>query len=170
MFKIPNLEKRKQHTTTIIETYKRIIETLTNNKKIQIYITYFIHTILVFIPFIILISKPVNVYFYISLIIWILIMCLHLYFNGCIFIRIERELMEDNSWIGIWTYVFYILHYFRVELTPPLLNFIFIVGVTIMTCIIVLKLISHFEPYIIITILKWIGYFFLQKHIEIHQL
>jgi hypothetical protein len=140
MFKTPDLVVRKQHTKYIIEKYQTYIQKLFTETNFQIYATYFLHGIIVFLPFYILLFKSLNIYFYISLIVWVIIIFLHLYFNGCIFIRIERELTKNKKWKGIWTYLFDFLEFIGITVTDKLANNIFICWGIIFSLFIFLKI------------------------------
>lgn len=37
---------------------------------------------------------------------WALVVAAHVFFDGCLLIRIERSLLNDDSWIGFWSLVF----------------------------------------------------------------
>jgi len=138
---MPDLVVRKQHTNYIIEKYQKYIQKMFKENIFQIYTTFFLHGIIVFFPFYILLFKSLNFYFYISLIIWLLIMVLHLYFNGCIFIRIERALTKNKKWKGIWTYLFDILEYFGITVTDKLADNIFVCWSICFSLFIFLKII-----------------------------
>ena len=167
MFRLPDLDIRKEHTKVVIQRYERFLDKIIKNKKIKANLTFFLHILIVVVPFFILIFRPVDIYFYISLILWILIVFLHFYFNGCIFIRIERELMEDKTWKGIWTYIFYIFDYFKISVTNNISNYLFISWGVNFTIFILFKLLLHVYPSIISYIIKWISMLFLQKNITI---
>lgn len=157
MFKFPDLDTRKQHTKKVIQKYESLLNKITKNKKVKVNITYILHLLFVVLPCFILVFKQINIYFYISLIIWILIVSLHFYFNGCIFIRIERELMEDKTWKGIWTYIFYIFDYLKINVTSTLSNFIFILWGISFTLFVILKLLINNNPSILSKIIKIIS-------------
>jgi hypothetical protein len=164
---IPDLETRKRHTKQIIKNYGLFLEKITKNKTLKIYITYLIHILIVIFPLFIIVFKRIDLYFYISVILWILIMCFHFYFNGCIFIRIERELMEDKTWKGIWTPLFYILNIFNVETTSNLANSIFICWGILLTMFIFLKLLFQYEPSILYFFIILLPKVLFQKNINI---
>ena len=37
---------------------------------------------------------------------WALVVAAHVFFDGCLLIRIERALLNDDTWIGFWSLVF----------------------------------------------------------------
>jgi len=154
MFNIPDLDTRKQHTTYVIQTYNKFLDKITKNKNVKLNITFFFHSLFVIIPLFILIFSSIDIYFYISFILWILIVLLHFYFNSCIFVRIERELMEDKTWKGIWTYLFNTLEYFNINITKQFANFIFMTCGFLFTHSIFIKLLIHFKPSLVMEIME----------------
>lgn len=37
---------------------------------------------------------------------WLLILTAHLFFDGCLIVRVERKLLHDDQWYGFWTIPF----------------------------------------------------------------
>ena len=37
---------------------------------------------------------------------WALVVAAHVFFDGCLLIRVERSLLKDDKWIGFWSLVF----------------------------------------------------------------
>lgn len=128
MFKmpLPDLETRKKHTKYAIEKFNILTEKIIKDKLLRGGLLYFFHLFIVGSTFFIIIFSQLNIFFYISILVWLIIMIMHLYFGGCIFIRIERELLNNKSWKGIWTHLFDILEYFGYEITDKFSNNIFI--------------------------------------------
>ena len=141
MFKIPSLDDRKNHTEYIIKKFDDSTSKIIKNKKLRGNLLYYFHLFFVSFIFLIILFGPINIYFFISLIIWIFIMLLHLYFGGCIFIRIERELLDDKSWKGIWTYFFNILEYYDYKITDNISNSIFVCASILISFIFFIKMI-----------------------------
>ena len=143
MFRIvfPNLEARKKHTKYVIEKFNILTEKLIKDKLVRFGLVYSFHIICICCTILTLIFSPINFFFYIQLLVWLMIMLMHIYFSGCIVIRIERELLEDKTWKGVWTYVFDILEMFGYEITNEFSNNIFICVAIIICFIIFLKLI-----------------------------
>jgi len=40
---------------------------------------------------------------------WLLILTAHLFFDGCLIVRVERRLLRDDRWYGFWTIPFGLL-------------------------------------------------------------
>lgn len=125
---INSLEKRKQHTEYIVKNAVDFTTLFIKNKKVSGYFVIFIHIFIGLLSLIYLIFfKDMDYLFYSYLLLWIIIFFLHFYFNGCIMIRIERELIEDKKWCGAWTPLFSLLeNYFKLRITNKMANNIFI--------------------------------------------
>lgn len=101
------ISKRKKLTNDLFLFFEKKLFQLTNNNIKSGYIITFFHYILILFTFILIASKD-NKKFYIGTILWIIITLLHMFFNGCIFIRLERYLWKNNDWVGPWTIIIYI--------------------------------------------------------------
>lgn len=144
MFNNLDLEHRKNYTNSIIQTYIRLLKNITNNQTFNVNITTFFHILIVILPSYLLIVKPVHtIYFYISLVIWVLIILSNLYFNGCIFIRIEQELISDKTWKGPWVYLFSLLKLFNINVTPTISTYIFISGGILFLTLLLFKIYKY---------------------------
>lgn len=141
MFTIPDLNTRKKHTKYLIKKFDESTGKIIENSKLRGKILYYFHCFIVSTIFLIILFGSINVYFFISLALWIIIMLLHLYFGGCIFIRIERELFDDKSWKGIWTYIFNILEHYGYTITDNISNNIFICIAILLSSIFFMKMI-----------------------------
>ncbi len=141
MFKIPDLDTRKNHTKYLIKKFDESTSKIIENKHLRGKLLYYFHCCLVSVIFLIILFGSINIYFFISLTLWIIIMFLHLYFRGCIFIRIERELFDDKSWKGIWTYFFSVLECYGYNVTDNISNSIFICSAILFSSIFFMKFI-----------------------------
>jgi hypothetical protein len=141
---IPDLETRKKHTSYLTRSVSNFLEYFTSNDEIKAYIIIFIHYLIVVPPMFYLIFGKVDKLFYVFILLWVIIFSLHFYFNGCIFIRIERELLKDKDWRGQWTPVFFVLKKFNIEPTTGLINNIFICWGILVSLLILLRLIFNF--------------------------
>jgi len=69
-----------------------------------------IHTAFTIVSISILIICKINKLFYLNLILITLIICGNLYFNGCILVKLERELLKPcKNWYGPTTVLYQIL-------------------------------------------------------------
>ena len=120
------LEKRKQHTKSIIEKTKNFLYNFTHNDTISGFILVLFHWIIICIPLLYLIIGEINKLYYICCFIWIAIFSLHYYFKGCILTRIERSLWQTKDWWGPWVVLFTPLENTGIEITSQLSENIFI--------------------------------------------
>lgn len=161
-----SLDNRKKNTkiicNNIILFLNNITNNITNNKRYTFLILILIHYFIVLIPFYFVIFSKIDYKFYISIILVFLIFILHFYFNGCIFIRVERKLLNDKNWYGIWNIIFIPLKYLGFEINSNLINNIFIcVGIFIIFFIFI-KIIFYEQITLILNlILNYINNFFI---------
>jgi hypothetical protein len=105
-----SLEKRKKLTHNIIFFLNNIISKLINNKILAAFLIMLIHTAFVIVSISTLIICKINKLFYLNLILITLIICGNLYFNGCILVKLERELLKPcKNWYGPTTVLYQIL-------------------------------------------------------------
>lgn len=142
---IPDLETRKKHTKYLTKSISNFLDHFTKNNETKAYIVIFIHYLIVLPLFFYIIFGKVNAIFYFFLTELLIIFLLHFYFNGCILIRIEREFFNDDKWFGQWTLAFHLLKRFGIELTPRLINNIFISWGILLSLFIFLKLALNFD-------------------------
>lgn len=136
-----NLETRKQNTQYIISEAEDFCSIFTNNKKLAGIVLATIHTIVIFLAsFHLIFTTQIDYLFYVCLIFWIVIACMHIYFNGCILIKIERELLDNKKWYAGWTPFFLLAEKYSSEKIPTkaLNNFFICFGIFV-SCIIFLK-------------------------------
>lgn len=100
MFKT-SIPIRKKIAKEIFEIFEKTLFIFTGSNQISGYIVVFFHYLFVMFLYLLLISQ--NKYYYIlGAISWLLLILAHLFFNGCIFIRLERYLWNTNRWFGPW--------------------------------------------------------------------
>ena len=135
---INSLEKRKQHTEFITNSALEFVALFTKNKKKAGNFFVLLHILTGLFSLVYLIFfKDVDCLFYLCLAMWILIFVMHFYFNGCIMVRIERQLLDNKNWYGGWTPLFSVLeNYFKLKITNKMANNIFIcVGILIIVSV-----------------------------------
>ena len=121
-----DIESRKINTHNIIMFFKNELYKINPNHTINGFIIFLIHWITCAIPSLIILIGNINIYFYMSCFVWLLVFGGHFYFKGCILTRVERELWQDTSWVGPWVIPFTLLESFGVTITPNLAENIFI--------------------------------------------
>lgn len=143
---INSLEKRKQHTDFITNHAVDFLTMFIPNKLYAGIFLTLLHISIATSSLIYLIFfKDFDYLFYLSLGLWISIFFMHFYFNGCIVIRIERKLLDNKKWIGLWGPLFSILeNYFKLKITNKTANNIFICFGILIIASIFLKFLYYF--------------------------
>ena len=104
-----------------------------------------LHWVCVGIPLLGLILFKLDWRFYLSGLTWVIICGLHVYHNGCIFTRIERELWQSKDWLGPWVLPFYCLERIGISVTSGLANNIFVCWGILVIIWIILRIIFSIE-------------------------
>ena len=103
-----SIEDRKKITQKLSELIEKILFPITKNNEYSGAIVAFCHYLfIVAITFMILSKEPL--FFILGALAWIGIFVGHIFFKGCIFIRIERHLWKKDEWYGPWGVPLYIL-------------------------------------------------------------
>jgi hypothetical protein len=123
---IPSIETRKKHTKILIDYVHRKLFKLTGNDAISGYIVFLFHYVVAAVALLCILIGNINWMFYLSFVTWIAIFSLHLYFNGCILTKLERSLWNTREWSGTLSWIFSPAVNTGVEMTPNLVNNIFI--------------------------------------------
>jgi hypothetical protein len=123
---MPSIETRKKHTKLFIEHTQNGLFKLTGNDAISGYIMFILHQVLVYVSLIYILIGEINWLFYLFFTSWIAAFMIHLYFNGCILTRIERSLWDTREWSGTLAWIFSPAVNTGTEMTPNLVNNIFI--------------------------------------------
>ena len=112
IFSMFYLENRKKYTKIIIQTISNIMIKVFGNRIVagSLFILFHIVSVL-FIIYIIVYDKVVS-YFHTCSFLWLIIIYSNYYFNGCILARIEKHILQDNTWAGPINLLFYPLHLF----------------------------------------------------------
>lgn len=136
-----DLETRKKHTKSVIKFFKDNLYKINPNHEINGMLVLILHWICVGVPLLGVFLFELNWKFYLSSLVWIIICALHLFHNGCIFTRIERELWGCKDWYGPWILPFTILEKLGVEVTSGLANNIFVCWGILLVIWIILRII-----------------------------
>ena len=140
-----DLETRKKHTKSVIKFFKDNMYKINPNHEINGMLVLILHWICVGVPLLGVFLFELNWKFYLSSLVWIIICFLHLFHNGCIFTRIERELWDCKDWYGPWILPFTILEKLGVEVTSGLANNTFICWGILLVIWIILRIIFSIE-------------------------
>ena len=121
-----HLETRKKNTKNIVELVKNNAKKIISNDVICGYIIVYIHWILTGIPLYFILFGKVNIKFYSSCFLWLMIFVAHFYFKGCIITKIEKKIWNMSKWYGPWMLLFTPIEYFGLTITPQIANNIFL--------------------------------------------
>ena len=131
------IQERKMHMKHIIDN----IDIIKNNIKINntqfVYSIIVIHTIIVGICILYLLLCKIDKIYFIFILIWILIIILNFYFNGCVLTRIERYYLKDDKWYGPPTLPFLLIGY---PITKKEANIVIYISSFLITATIMVKL------------------------------
>jgi hypothetical protein len=111
-FSVFDLETRKKYTKYGIEIISNILIKVFGNRTVagSLFILFHIVSVL-FVIYSIIYDKVVS-YYYIYTFFWLIIIYSNYYFNGCLLARIEKHILQDNTWAGPISLLFYPLHLF----------------------------------------------------------
>lgn len=140
-----DLETRKKHTKSVISFFKNNLYKINPDHKVNGLIVLILHWVCVGVPLIGLILFKLDWRFYLSALTWVIICGLHVFHNGCIFTRIERELWQSKDWLGPWVLPFYCLERIGISVTAGLANNIFICWGILVIIWIILRIIFSIE-------------------------
>lgn len=95
-----DLQTRKEYTRIIVDSVSQKMLCAINNRIVCGRLLVIIHTIMVGYIIFNLITQEINIKYYVCTIIWVVIIYLNYYFNGCILSKIEKEIFQDKMWNG----------------------------------------------------------------------
>ena len=115
-----NIENRKKNTKKVILNLRKFLESVNPNPAVNGLIVLIFHWASVGLPLL-------------GLFIWFMICIFHLYFNGCILTKLERNLWNTKEWYGPWYVPFAMLENIGITVTYALAQNIFIIwGVVVL--------------------------------------
>ena len=106
------LETRKKYTNLIVDTISSSILSVINNNFIAGTIFIFCHMNSVTYMVYNLIYAEVDSMYYFYTITWIIVIYSNYYFHGCILAKIEQNVLQNKTWVGPISILFYPLHLF----------------------------------------------------------
>lgn len=139
MINIFNMKDRKIYTKNKIKKITSLLLSIfkTGDKAGWVF-AIFLHYIPHVITILLFLYYPFNLSF---LIIWLISCCLHLFFKGCIHIRLERSLFNNKKWSG----PYHILENFNIELnTKNMMKVYYILSICLLL-IYVIKFIHYWH-------------------------
>jgi len=94
------LEERKKYTKYVIEEVEKILLKFVDKKGYAGLMVVGFHYFLIVISVTYIMFGSVNIYYYMSSLLYVVIIILHFICGGCILTRIERSLFETKEWYG----------------------------------------------------------------------
>ena len=125
---------RKSYTKNKINNITDLLLKFFKTKKqagwfVCIFMHYMPHLIL----FILFLKDPFNILFFF---VWLVAFAMHLFFNGCIHLRLERHLFENKKWAG----PYHLLENLGMELNTKTINKFLYFGVAVIFTMCLIKL------------------------------
>ena len=94
------LERRKENTKWSVKQIENFFLNFTNKREYAGLILVGVHYFAVMGSVAYIFFGDIDVYYYISISFYLLIVFLHYYYNGCILTRTERSLFDTKTWYG----------------------------------------------------------------------
>jgi len=102
---------KKKYTNQIINNGACAFEDVCGSKKNGAALIIFLHFFGVLMIALMLFSHD-DVLIIVGSFMWLLIITMHLVFDGCFLVKIERKLLENKEWVHIWCILFNIIAFF----------------------------------------------------------
>jgi hypothetical protein len=134
-----DLETRKKYTKCITETVSNTMIRVFGSRYVAGSLFVLFHIVIALFVIYSLISNKVVSYYYGYSFLWLIIIYSNYYFNGCILSRIEKYILQDNTWAGPINLIFYPLHLFYKHDKQIMNNYIKFFWVTPVSSFIILK-------------------------------
>ena len=131
---------REKIRSTALNTISSLAITIAGSQLSAAYLVTFIHIICIIIVILLIFASNSPLYVYIGAALWVFIVAAHLFFNGCLAIRIERHLFQDNNWYGVWTPLFILIESFGYVLSQKIRQQIFSIAGVIISIFVLLRI------------------------------
>lgn len=86
------------YLNTILLFCESKIKLITNNYKINGFIIFYIHLLILFFTFYFLFLHPLGIMFYVMVVVWITMSLSYFYFNSYILTNHDRKIGNTNEW------------------------------------------------------------------------
>ena len=113
----------REEKTKIINGMSKSIEDLAGSKKNGGWLLVLIHNVIVMLVLIQIFYCNSKIEVGMGTALWLFLVSCHFLFNGCILVRLERNLFESKEWYNVW----YLLFYFADLIGYPLSHGNFII-------------------------------------------
>jgi hypothetical protein len=134
-----DLETRKKYTKGIAAFVSDTLVKVFRSRCVvgSLFVLFHIVSVL-FVIYSLIYDKVVSYYYGYSLI-WLIIIYSNYYFNGCILSRIEKHILQDNTWAGPINLLFFPFHLYYKPNKQIMNNYIKFFWVTPVSLFIILK-------------------------------
>tara|TARA_B100002019_G_C21174237_1_gene550181 strand:+ start:339 stop:803 length:465 start_codon:yes stop_codon:yes gene_type:complete len=105
-----------EEKTKIINGMSKSIEDLVGSKEYGGWLVVLIHNVTVIVVLIQIFCRNSKIEVGLGTTVWLFMVFCHFVFNGCILVRLERNLFESKEWYNVW----YLLFYFAELIGYPL--------------------------------------------------
>jgi hypothetical protein len=134
-------ETRKSNINKIITNVEKYMyNNIYPNNTVNGFVILLVHWIIVGITGLYILFGKVDTIFYNCVVMWIIIITLHFYFNGCILTKLERHLWNTNTWNGPWMLPFKLIEKLNIKITSKIMNYTFITWGIFLSSFIILKI------------------------------
>ena len=138
-----SLEYKKELINNLTKNIENFLFQYTKNNALSGYIVTMIHWLVMFVLYLYILLGDVNIIFYMCCIFLLLTYILHLYFSGCVLIRIERQLWNTDKWWGIWTIFFLFIQKLGIPITKTVTEYTYTLWSIFLSIVILLKISLH---------------------------
>jgi hypothetical protein len=138
-----SLEYKKELINNLTKNIENFLFQYTKNNALSGYIVTMIHWLVMFVVYLYILLGDVNIIFYMCCIFLLLTYILHLYFSGCVLIRIERQLWNTDKWWGIWTIFFLFIQKLGIPITKTVTEYTYTLWSIFLSILILLKISLH---------------------------
>ena len=138
-----SLEYKKELINNLTKNIENFLFQYTKNNALSGYIVTMIHWLVMFVVYLYILLGDVNIIFYMCCIFLLLTYILHLYFSGCVLIRIERQLWNTDKWWGIRTIFFLFIQKLGIPITKTVTEYTYTLWSIFLSIVILLKISLH---------------------------
>lgn len=113
------LSKKMEFQQLFFEKTTYLLNLIFRDNELSFWImTWFHHIVCSLVLLFIILAPTSSIQFKLSIIFYFFWIIFNYFFNGCIFIRLERFILNDDSWFGL----FHTLELFNIQITKKNIN------------------------------------------------
>ena len=97
-----NIEMRKKNTYEWVDYLEKFCTSIMN-KRDSAFLLSILHTFsAIWIALYLCFGDTQTLFYKFNVVIWLIVVGCHFYFNGCLLVRLERKLWNSKTWFGPW--------------------------------------------------------------------